>query len=285
MHRGESMHKNKRFIISILLFFCVGFCCFVGCSKTNPPKEKLGVWCWSDVISDEEFTFLKNNKVNEIYYSAQDFNNNTLNTIKKAKKQNISVYYLCGNNTWIEDNSNLISIINDYIEFNNNNRNNAFDGIHFDVEPHQYEDFDSRKEYYLQKFVEFAYNITTTYPDIKFDFDIPAWLTTKVSFNGEFKETFKYIFDFADRVFVMSYRDTAEAIYDFAEDELLYAKEQNKPIFLCVETKKLSNEEEFVTFFEEGKETMQNELTKLKEMLNQNFGISIHHLKPWINLK
>ena len=116
------------------------------------------------------------------------------------------------------------------------------------------------------------------YQDVNFDFDIPFWLEEQVSFEGQTKAAFKFVLDYADRVFVMSYRDSAEAMFDVAQEELAYANEIGKPIFLSAET---GQEEDVVTYFEEGKAYLNSQLEKLKEMVGDEFNIAIHHIKSW----
>ena len=80
----------------------------------------------------------------------------------------------------------------------------------------------------------------------------------------------------------MSYRDSAEKIFDVAREELEYSSSVNKPIFLGVET---GVEEDVVTFNQESKSYMYSELNKLSSLSNLNFGVSIHHIKTWSELK
>ena len=80
----------------------------------------------------------------------------------------------------------------------------------------------------------------------------------------------------------MSYRDSAEKIFDVAREELEYSSSVNKPIFLGVET---GDEEDVVTFNQESKSYMYSELNKLSSLSNLNFGVSIHHIKSWLELK
>ena len=90
--------------------------------------------------------------------------------------------------------------------------------------------------------------------------------------------------DIADRIFLMSYRDSAEAMLDISSEELEYAKNVNKPIILGAETAETS-ETEIVSYFEEGKIFMQNELEKVKLALPKNCGISVHHILSWYELR
>ena len=68
-----------------------------------------------------------------------------------------------------------------------------------------------------------------------------------------------------------------------AKEEIEYAKVNNKTLNLSVETSQ--NEDDIVTFYEEGKDYMMNELSKLRDMIPKNFGIAIHHIKSFYELK
>lgn len=250
--------------------------------KDGKFAKTMGVWLWDERAGDEYLQFAYEKQIDEIYYCAESFSQINSTFIEKAHSKNMKVYLLCGDYRWIEEPSGLVETISQYNEFNNQYPTTRFEGIHLDVEPHQFADFEGNKDYYMQKYVEFVYDITATYTDIKFDFDIPSWFNTIVTMGEEEKNAYKFVFDYADRVFVMSYRDSAEQIYQVAKDELEYAKSINKPIFLSVET---GREEDIVTFETEGKAYMYKELKKLKSLVNQEYGLSIHHLKSWYKLK
>ena len=82
----------------------------------------------------------------------------------------------------------------------------------------------------------------------------------------------------------MSYRDSAEGMLSVAEEELEYAKAAGKPLVLGAETAE-TDEVETVTYFEEGKTFMNEQLSLVKQTLPQNFGISIHHIYSWFMLQ
>lgn len=81
----------------------------------------------------------------------------------------------------------------------------------------------------------------------------------------------------------MSYRDGAEKIYNVGKDETEYAKTINKDIFLAVETKKIEETPQ-ITFYEEGKKVMYDELKKLTNQY-KDIGVSVHHIESWKELK
>lgn len=252
--------------------------------KTN---QTVGTWWWHQNVDEDKYLdFAKKNSVTEIYYYNTAFNEKTANFVQKANKKGIKVYVLWGDKDWVVDSTPLKNHIQNYKEYQINNPDYKFEGIHLDIEPHQFEDFDEtpqkRKEY-LTAFANLVYEIVDENPDIKFDFDIPAWFNDDILLNGETKPLYQHITNIANRVFVMSYRDTAKSIINFAKDELNYAKTINKKIFLCVEMN--SSEGDKVSFKEESKKYMYRELKKLEQELDQDFGVSIHHIETWYKLK
>lgn len=285
--------KNKRKIwiflsICLILVICITSVIIVNLNKKNTlnTNAKVGVWWWNKENSDKYLEFAASNGVDEIYYCDTGFTEETREFIMQANNKNIDVYLLCGEKEWIEDKAPFYNILLRYREFQSKNKDIKFKGVHLDVEPHQFSDFNSseqkRKEY-LDKFVNFVKTIVEENSDISFDFDIPFWFDDIIMFEGVQKPVYKHVIDSAGRVFVMSYRDTAAKIIDVASEELDYAKSLNKEIFISVQMS--SDEGDKVSFIEEGKEYLIKELKKLDTMLDQSYGISIHHIKTWYELK
>lgn len=238
-----------------------------------------GTWCWNKNLDIKYLDFAYLNNINEIYYSDSKFDDKTISFINNANKRNIRVYLLQGEYQWLEDDTNLYSLVEKYIKFNKQN-GNLFKGIHLDIEPHQDPNFKEKRNELITKLVKLVYDLKKKYPNIEFSYDIPFWLEDEVSFNCATKEAYKFILDYADKVFIMSYRDTKEGILDVANDELRYANENNRKLILSVETYSL--EGDFVSFYEEGKNVLNKVLNELEGVSS---GISIHHLKTWYELK
>lgn len=248
----------------------------------NNQESVFGVWWWDNRIDDSYLEFAEENGITEIYYYVSTFNDKIANFVKKANSKNIKVYWLTGEYEWIEDYGKLQDKMNDFLAFQEQTKN-LFSGIHFDIEPHQYPDFDKRREEILYNFVSLTYKIRKDYKDIFIEYDIPCWLDDMITYNNETKPTFEHIFNNSDRITLMSYRDSAEKIYNFAKTEIEYAKKVNKQVNLGVETQDVNDD--LVTFFEEGKNYMNNELNKLRNLIPQNFGIAIHYIESWYELK
>ena len=256
-------------------------------------SKDVGVWWWHKADADKYLKFAKENGVDEIYYCDYNIDENTFEFVKKAKENGMKVFALWGEFEWIFNHTDFDLLMTKYQNYQQTYNDAMFDGVHLDVEPHQAKDdeqtrdvnesFFANRTAYLTKYVEFVYYVTNIYGEIKFDFDIPFWFDDEIEFEGEKKECFKYVIDFANRVFVMSYRDTAEAIVAVASEELEYAKRKNKQIAVSVEM--TSNEGDIVSFQEESKAVLCLQLKMLEELINQDYLLSIHHIETWENLK
>lgn len=258
----------------------VALIAFCGCAPT--PKQTLGVWWWN-LDYEPYLQFAKNNGVTEIYYCDSRFDENTASFIEKANKQGMKVFWLDGDYRWLRDDSALTNKIERYLIFQQSNPKHNFVGIHLDIEPHQDPAFSTERELLVTDLVELVHKLSQKYPTVKFDYDIPFWLDDEITFNNETLPAYAHIIKRADRTFIMSYRDTAEAIYNTAKDEAEYAVSVDKTLVLGVET--YSEEGDAVSFMEEGKNYMYAELEKLRALAPENFGISVHHIKTWYNLQ
>lgn len=265
------------FTLMISLLFCFG------CAKET--TQILGVWWWdSELEVNEYLEFAKQNGVTEIYYCDSNLNKNTREFISKCDDKNIKVYLLDGSYKWLTDANKkqvLFQKLNNFVEFQNES-NAKFAGVHLDIEPHQAPNFDDDREDLILSLIELMHELKQSYPSVIFEYDIPFWFEDEISFNGVTKKAFEHIIDVADKVTVMSYRDTAEQIVEVASDEIVYARSVNKTLNVSVETGE--GEIDKVTFFEEGKQVLQTELEKVRKLIPENFGIVVHHVKTWKSL-
>ena len=251
--------------------------------NSKDKQLKFSIWWWDNRIDTTTYlNFAEDNYINEIYYYSSSLDDKTNSFIEQANSKNIKVYWLIGKFEWIEDNSLLDEKFATYIAYQDEYKN-KFEGIHIDIEPHQHPEFDLRRQELITKYVELVIALNNKYKDIKLEYDIPFWLDDKVTIDDISKPAYEFVIDNSSKVTVMSYRDSAEKIYDVAKKEIEYAKVNNKTLNLSVETSQ--NEDDIVTFYEEGKDYMMNELSKLRDMIPKNFGIAIHHIKSFYELK
>ena len=279
-------------IIGIMIMAAVPiiihFCCE---KKSNNTKNRdvkneavMGVWWWNNKLDSNLYlNFANENGINEIYYCSSEFGEETSSFISSANKLGIKVYLLQGEYEWLDDSSSLFEKIEKYRKYQTDYPDSKFSGIHLDIEPHQNPEFKNKREDLILKLIELANLLKTTYSDITFDYDIPFWLDDNIMYNNSSCPAYQHMIDIADRVFVMSYRDSSDSIISVASDELNYAKAINKTLILSVECS--SDEGDKVSFAEEGRAVLKNELTKIKQMFNSDVGISIHHIKSWYDMK
>lgn len=271
--------KRCSVFLSLILAFSFLFC--ISCSDLQ--EQIFGVWWWNSNLDSQYLNFAKQNGVNEIYFCEENLDDTSSNFIQSANKLDIKVYWLIGEYQWLREPQNLYKQIERYIQFNNTHRQ-KYSGIHLDIEPHQDNYFDEDRQLLIYNFIEIIYNLKKNYPKIQFDYDIAFWLDDEISFNGQTKPAYKHVIDYADRVFIMSYRDSAEGMLEVASEELEYAKLVDKIVVLGAETGE-NEESEIVTYAEEGRIYMDEQLDIVKSSIPKNFGISIHHITSWLNMK
>ena len=170
-----------------------------------------------------------------------------------------------------------------------------FYSMHLDVEPHQHPDFKTGEEgraKVMQLFADFT--LKKAAPAAKaagtlLEWDIPFWMTDVVK-DGEGKDVVlaELMAKTCDTIAIMSYRDTAAKILDVAKEEIAFAKQYGHKVILGVETK--SSEGDQVSFMEEGKAVMVEEMAKVHASLKEsipdgNFGLAVHQASVWYSLK
>ncbi|MCM1403913.1 MAG: hypothetical protein NC133_00160 [Prevotella sp.] len=282
----KSQQKTWLKIAAILSLILLVLVLFVGIftRKTKIPTVPKGVWWWNrDLPAEQYLNFAQSQGINEIYYCDSTFSTTTANFIQTAERHGCKVYWLAGEYQWLTDESGLIQNLQRYQNYQTNHSSAQFAGVYLDIEPHQDPNFEDERTELLTILVNLAKKLKKDYPSITFDFDIPFWLEDELVIDGVSQPAYAHLIDNADRTFIMSYRDTASTIYDTAKEEIAFATAKNKTIFLGVET--FSEEGDNVSFQEEGKEYMNSELSKLRSMIPSNFGIAIHQIQTWYDLK
>ncbi len=246
----------------------------------EPVESVFAVWWWDNRLDESYLDFAVAQGVNEIYYYASSFPARISDFIRSASAKGIKVYWLAGKYEWIEDYASLKEKLRSFLEFQTSSEY-KFEGVHFDIEPHQHPEFDARRAELITEFVGLTFAMKRDYPDIRFAYDIPCWLDDEITLNGVTRPAYEFIIDNADRVTLMSYRDSCEGVLKFAEDEINYAFSAGKVLNLGVET---GEEEDIVTFYEEGAEYMNGQLDLLRETMPAGFGIAVHHIRSWREL-
>ncbi|WP_406615828.1 hypothetical protein ACJA25_00955 [Mycoplasmopsis hyopharyngis] len=257
----------------------------INLQKINSIKNPLGVWQWRiENITIDSINFLVQNNIKEIYLKVNEIGQKEKNILQSLKQKGIKIYFLLGNKNFLLDDTKLITKINDYISFNQKEK--LFEGIHLDIEPHQFNQewkvLEKRKELIL-KFLNLIKKLKNQFPLINFEYDIPFWFKDQITFDNKTKLLYEHIIDMANRTFFMLYRKQGIKIISLSKQIIEYAKQKDKQIFICVETSK--TDEENISFYESDKTTMVDELLVIAQNIPSHFGIAIHHLEAFEKLK
>lgn len=270
----------------------------------------LGVWWWSistikGSTGQKYLDFCVLNSVSEIYLCIDGMSQSGSTSyadvrafVKKAGSMGIRVAALTGDYKWIEPgNTGFQKYVDKFVSYQNSAAvDEKFYSMHLDVEPHQHPDFKTGTEgraKIMQWFADFAINKAV--PAAKsagtlLEWDIPFWMSDEVKnpVNNSNIILAELMAKYCDTISIMSYRDTAQAMYNVSIEEIEFAKKYGCKIVLGAETYSL--EGDAVSYMEEGKAYMVSELYKLNNMLlkefpNRNFGLAVHQIQRWFDLK
>ena len=266
---------------------------------SEPISERLplGVWWWHrEDESVRYLEFVAAQGVSEIYYAAKlnDSSGSKAEIrgfVSAARKLGIDVYYLTGDYSWIHDDTQLIRRFEAFSDYQRSSHEaERFAGIQLDVEPHQDPNWsDATRNELLQKYIDLIVRTTDYFGPV--DWVVPFWYREQesdlVDYRGSPEYLYRAVMLEANRLFVMSYRDTAQRMYDTARHYVEFAREQNRPIFLSALAHHGGEnpENRHVYFYHRGYDYMMSELNLLCEMVDYPaLGIAVHELRGWYQM-
>ena len=267
---------------------------------TNNVNFSTWLWNPSEIVnnSDDIISFLVKNKVKVLYLQIDYSMNYAIyrNFISKATKNNIIVEALDGSPEWVSANGNTLQ--NTFFHWltkyqKASSLNEQFKGVHLDVEPYLNGQYSTNPNKTISKYQDFllASKSSCNKLNLNLGIDIPFWFN-EVRYNtiygsGNLSE---WVFQNIKTITIMAYRDIAtgdNGINKIAETEMNLCQKYNIKATIAVETGSLPDTP-FVTFFEEGKFYMYNELNSvyINYRTNSSFnGFAIHYLDSWMNMK
>jgi hypothetical protein len=270
------------------------------------------IWIWeqdsydmleSPAKAQEHLAFFKRQGITTLYLYADAHDGRNLlasqpqlyaRLIDNLHKQGMQVHALLG--SWPlhteryilpENRMQALQMVQRVLDYNQQAEPiNRFDGINLDIEPHVMDDWSSRREEYLQMFL----NLSEAWMAQKRQMNqtlpigpaIAFWLDgIPVHHAGQLKPASQHLQDIYDHVVLMDYRDHAEGpdgILSHAHDELDYARKIGKRVLLGVETG--PNEIRKVSFNHLSPAQMNHELGLVQQALSHDkafSGFVIHH--------
>ena len=261
----------------------------------------LGVWWWYREPQKEDtyLDMLQRNQVTEIYYSlgntmqTASYRTTFHNFIQKAMNHGMRVFLLDGDKTWInppaEDDTNPTRLEKDISgcqAFMSEYPNDAFAGLHLDVEPQASE---TNMKAYVEVFLLKAQAARQAGMLLEVDLGCGWWTGGKTVTYGGQTGIFNVVAHLVDTMTMMSYRDTADEMYFISTQALEAAKAAGTKIVFGIELDK-SGEADKVDFSAESLSTAWKELKKFDQKLaglslSIPYGYAIHHVKPMATLR
>lgn len=281
-------------LVALLTAILTGF------SAQETPRKGTWLWQYPLIVTepDQILSFAKEHGVNLIYLKIdttikpayyQPF-------IKRARAAGIEIEALGGKTSWAltENRNQILDLVDWVIKYNQTVTNaETIGGIHLDIEPYTLPAWKTDQQTDMIKQwmgnVEAYVDYIRKNSILTINCDIPFWLD-KTSIPGDPNTSIsKWLISKHDSVTVMAYRDRADgsnSISTLVPRVMTVADSLGKKVLIGVETK-ASNEGDFVTFYEEGNEYMNNELNKLPGLMSSYtsyYGIAVHSYEYWKKL-
>jgi hypothetical protein len=257
-----------------------------------------GTWIWHTKFIEGDtadyLNFMANNGVTEIYlqYNADVAASRYALFIQNANSRNMTVQALDGASSWaLPDTTGSFDALTSFVQnYNSAYPQYRFSALHLDVEPYLNDLWDSdcagAIESY-QNFISYARDAADGI-GVELCADMPFWFDgDDYTFNnshgsGRLSE---WVITTCDETALMSYRDTAQSIYDISISEVAYAQQNGKRCMVGIQT--AADEAGYLTFYEEGLTTMYSVLADAETKLSSysNWGFAIHYLSSWMELE
>lgn len=207
--------------------------------------------------------------------------------IAAASQQHITVEALDGAPSWALDTDrhklqDSLQWITAYQQSATSDQ--QFSGIHIDIEPYLLSQWAEQQETIIaqwQRSVQLVAQTARTL-HLSASADIPFWLYTLHVSDGS-STLSRWMMDQYDSLTIMAYRNTADDIYDVAQNELSEADDAGKTIYIGVETN-ASSEGSNISFYGAGASTLNAALSQVSVQgsTHSSFaGIAVHDYVGW----
>ncbi|EMT52827.1 MULTISPECIES: hypothetical protein [Brevibacillus] len=291
----------KQFSRTALFFLMFPALFLTGFSSGEKPVKATWLWQTYQTASapDQIVAFAAAKGVNLLYLKIDtSLRPSYYHTfIQKARANGMEVHALGGKSGWgLERNRPEILSLVDWVGRYNQTveTDAAITGIHLDIEPYTLPEWKSDQNEVIRQWMgnvnAYVTKAKELDPSLQVGCDIPFWLDKTALPDQPVVSISEWLISRHDHVTVMAYRDRAEgpnSISALVTQELEMADRLGKKVIVAVETKE-SNEGNFVSFYEEGTARMEDELSKLSELLASHpsfAGVAIHSYEYWSVLK
>ncbi|GGD20741.1 S-layer homology domain-containing protein [Pontibacillus salipaludis] len=254
------------------------------------------IWHAENVIQEpnEILEFAKEHDINLLYTRLDRTQDFTVykEFLEKAHEAGIEVHAMGGHPNWaLKEGEERLNMFIDYVTSYQKvvPPRQQFDGIHLDIEPYVLKHWDGNTEDVLttwKKNIQTFNDEVKRESDLETSADLAIWLDNHKT-PGEDDISFsKWVISKLDHTTLMAFRDSAEGsngIIDVSQTEMEFAKELGKELLVSVEMQQM-DEHKHISFYEEGKQVMEEELDETKSHFKDNpsyHGNAVHAYEYW----
>lgn len=282
------------------------------------PPVSRSIWVWESetfrlledpAYKSEVMEFLRTHHINRVFLYADEYKGRNLirerpelyrSLVRELRYCDIDVHALLGSyflktQTYVlpEKKSDARAMLRRVLNYNDTSKSDErFTGVHFDIEPHMLDEWSTERPrlsvLYLERIDEWMKIADDSGLDVSAA--IPFWLDGyEVEWRGKLRPMSEQVQSVLDTVVLMDYRDKAEGrdgIIRHATNEVEWAAANGRRVIIGVETG--DSEPSKITFLQEGKAALEEELAKTERAFAANpgfAGFAIHHLETWMKLK
>ncbi|MFC5402221.1 hypothetical protein [Cohnella soli] len=217
--------------------------------------------------------------------------------IGKATFNGIKVEALDGAPQWVTDGGEELqqNMLDWLVRYQNTSvSKERFQGVHLDVEPYENEHYEEHMDEYIgnyQLMIE-KFKMQTSKLKLEFGIDIPFWFYG-VKYDNQYGSgnLAEWLCHYVKKMTIMAYRDSVEGengIISVAAAEMKLFEKYKVRGTIAVETGKVADAYQFITFYGKGKEVMNRQLQRLYEYHRKHSafdGIAIHYYDSWVAMK
>lgn len=267
--------------------------------------NELSTWLWDTtrIVSETDVIIrnLVDHKVTDLFLqvNADIEIKNYQDFISKASKNGIRVHALDGAPSWVAGQKGLTQqqqFTDWLVRYQAASKiNEQFLGIHIDVEPYGHADYEGKKKLFIKNYqtLIMAFRDQADAMGLEFGIDIPFWYYG-VNYNNIYGQgnIAEFLSKNVKNISIMAYRDSANAsngndgIIAIAAAQMKLFEKYNVKGTIAVETGRLTEDTQFVTFYEESNEYLYQELNTVYEHYKNHpafNGIAIHYYESWMS--
>lgn len=199
------------------------------------------MYVWSKIQIEDKKKFLDVCALNDVGYvflSAYLTAENSGGYARFMQGGNLKVLAMASTNEFALCPDKALKYIEDIIRFNEESEQ-KFCGVHFDVEPHCLPGYKDNQEVILRKYIEMVRRCyqRTKEKGLEFGLSIPFWYKhgerqVLVNVNGMEKPCSFHLIDSTDHVSIMAYRPNPNEVVNAVKDEMGYSR---KKVFVAVD--------------------------------------------------